>query len=149
VFATNDVLTANDLNALAGAWNSYTPTLAGFTPGNGTAAGAYLQFGKFVSFRARFVFGSTSAATTNVPTLTLPVTASANAPFSAQSSSVTGCVIDANGSTYASGALLLTTTTAGLLLLGTNGVMGTFSTTSPFTWTTSDALVVSGTYEAA
>jgi hypothetical protein len=141
-FATNDVLTANDLNALAGAWNSYTPTLGVFTPGNGTSTGEYLQFGKLVHFRAQFVFGTTSAAATGAPTLSLPVTAKASLGL------LYARFVDTGTTAYAAfGAM--TTSAVTMYIVGTNGLNVASTTTLPFTWATGDGLYVAGTYEAA
>ena len=146
-FATNDILTANDLNSLAGGWNAYTPALGGFTAGNGTAAGAYLQFGKLVIFRASFTFGSTSAAATTSPTLTLPVTATGL--------SYGGILLatfhDASASTsYSAFARTqLATGTVAASISGTNGIMTSCTTTTPFTWAVGDKVEIFGVYEAA
>ena len=141
-FATNDVLTANDLNALAGGWNAYTPTLTGFTAGNGTATGAYLQFGDLVIFRARFVMGSTSAAAATAPQLSLPVTSNGLAGI------VRGSFSDTGTAAYSAGAII-SASTAALYVLGSNGRNDFPSTTSPFTWTTGDIIEAFGLYEAA
>jgi len=143
-FATNDNVTANDLNALAGAWSSYTPTLGGFTAGNGTGTGKYLQFGKLVIFRATFTFGSTTVAASAYPTLTLPVTAAA-----AGFQDIGGAFGDASGTNYQAIAHLPTTSTVSLGVIGTNGAQTTPTAVLPFTWTTTDAVVAWGTYEAA
>jgi len=135
--------------AFADAWTSYTPTLAGFTPGNGVASGAYMRAGKLIHFRGQFVFGSTSAAASAFPTLTLPVTALAGA---VGGTLLDAMVYDASATTrYNVAAWIDTASTVKLAITGTSGVYTTFTTTTPFgaTWTTSDALYVSGTYEAA
>ena len=132
------------LIALTAAWTSYTPTLAGFTAGNGTATGYYRQIGKTVDFVAIFTFGSSSAAATTTPTLTLPVTA-ARTPVP-----LTGIFVDASASlVYTACAYISGTTVAAVGVLGTNGARTNASTTSPFTWTTSDVVCAAGTYEAA
>ena len=78
IFATNDNVTAADLNALAGASNTYTPTVGGgWTKGNGTVAGKYLQFGKLIAFEAVFTYGSTSTYGGASLDLGLPVAAAA------------------------------------------------------------------------
>jgi hypothetical protein len=152
-WATSEVVTATNLNAQLrdlingfGAKTSYTPTLAGFTLGNGTISGSYTQIQKTVWFEATFVFGSTSAAASAVPTLTLPVTAASsavnNALFRAQ-------FIDSGTASYFAVGRCLTTTTAAAYVIGTNGIFNTPSTTSPFTWATNDGIYIAGLYEAA
>lgn len=76
IFATNDVLTANDLNSLAGGWNAYTPTLAqgASTDIAKTVTYAkYLQFGKLVICQVRLA--ATAAGATGLISVSLPVTA--------------------------------------------------------------------------
>jgi hypothetical protein len=125
-----------------GAWTAYTPTLSVFTPGNGTATGAYLRVNKMVVFRASFTFGSTSAAAAGQPTLTLPVTLTGTGP-------VYGRFVDTSASGYYDAGVSVGITTVGLLVTGTNGLLTNCSTTFPFVWATGDSLSVSGVYEAA
>lgn len=136
------------LTALGSAFASYTPILTGFTPGNGTVAGAYTQFGKLVIFKASFTFGSASAAASAVPTFTIPVPASTAFSYIGL---IGGRAIftDAGSTSYAATAALISSTTVGCYIQGTNGSFGQPTTTTPFTWTTSDIISVSGWYEAA
>lgn len=137
------------LAAVAGAWTSYTPTLTGFTPGNGTASGAYLRVGKLVIFRAKFVFGSTSAGASATPFLTLPVTA-ATAEYGGF---LSGVFYNTSGSqTYLAVCRRAgTTSSVGFSIPGTSGVATAPTATTPFgeAWATGDIIEVSGTYEAA
>lgn len=145
VFATNDIITANDLNSLAGGWNAYTPALGNFTAGNGVATGKYLQFGKLVIFRAEFVFGTTSAAATAMPSLSLPVTADITV-----GPTIVGSFYDKSALNHYTASVSLTTSTAVLIgVLGTSGLRSNASTTSPFTWASTDIIRCSGIYEAA
>lgn len=131
-----------------GAKTSYTPTLTGFTLGNGTIAGSYTQIGKWVWFEATFTMGTTSAAASAIPTCTLPVTAAAgtvnNALCRAQ-------FTDAGTAAYLAAARVLSTTTCAAYIIGSSGVLTTPSTTTPFTWTpaNNDVIYWSGIYEAA
>lgn len=52
----------------------YTPTLGGFTQGNGTLYGRYTKLNDLVEFTARFTLGSTSVAASSLA-LGLPFTA--------------------------------------------------------------------------
>lgn len=76
-------LTRAKLNAaageLAGAWESYTPTLAGFTLGNGTMRAKYYRIGKFYTVKVAVTSGTTSA-TTNPIVITNPVASIAYIP---------------------------------------------------------------------
>lgn len=128
-----------------GAWTAYTPTLGAWTAGNGTAAGRYLQIGKTITFVAKFTFGTTSAAAASVPTLTLPVTAlNTDLAFP-----LIGWFEQTGTQKYRANAYLVSTTTVGLVIPGTNGISTTPSTTTPFTWASTHVLHVGGTYEAA
>ena len=139
----------------AGAWTSYTPTWGGaVTIGNGTSTGAWTQVGKTVHWRAKLVLGSTSSVGSNSATVTLPATGTAansgigNVHFYDVSSD-TGSP-SPGGLTL--GFLVYGTTTATLFRTAAGGSYvdsAALGSTVPFTWTTSDEIRVSGTYEAA
>lgn len=129
-----------------GAQTAYSPTLGGFTLGNGTITGSYTQIGKWVWFEATFTFGSTSAAASAVPTCTLPVTASSSTVNNAL---VRAQFTDAGTAAYLAAGRLLTTTTCAAYIIGSSGVMSTPSTTTPHTWTTNDVVYWAGVYQAA
>lgn len=133
------------ITALGSAWPTYTPTLTGFTLGNGTTTGRYLQVGKKVEMVAVFTFGSTSAAASAIPTLSLPVNAVA-----ANFGDFTALFVDASpGDIYFAVGYQSAVGTIGCLISGTSGKGGIPSTTTPFTWATGDSIFVRGTYEAA
>lgn len=138
--------TGGALTALGSAMTTYTPTLTGFTLGNGTVTGRYTQVGKFVWFEASLTFGTTTTAASATPTFTLPVTAAATA---VASSLTRGTFIDQGVNSYQAFASVQTTTTVGLFVTGTNGLLANPSTTSPFTWGNTDAIYVAGVYQAA
>lgn len=77
-FATNDVVTANDLNAIYGAWNSYTPTLKqGSTTITKTVNYAkYRQVGKDVDGEF-YITATGSGSAGGAISVSLPVTAAA------------------------------------------------------------------------
>jgi len=138
------------------AWQTYTPTFANTTLGNGTVTGKYIRIGKFVQFYASFKLGTTSAVSSNV-TVTLPVTASATA-FDTGSGSVRIGIssFEDNGVTSCEGLTLILAATASATI-ATPIVIGTGSTyaqsssitsTIPHTWGNLDVIRVSGTYEA-
>jgi hypothetical protein len=129
-----------------GAHTAYTPTITGFTQGNGTVAGRYTQIGKWVWFEATFTFGTTSAAATAAPTCSLPVTASATAT----STSLThGLFVDTGVNTYRAIGSLVSTTTCGAYINGTSGLYTNCTTTTPFTWGSTDVVCWTGIYAAA
>lgn len=76
IFATNDNVTANDLNSLAGAWNSYTPQVdqgASTNIAKTVTYAKYLQFGKFIVGSLRLSMTGTGTAGSTI-TVTTPVT---------------------------------------------------------------------------
>jgi hypothetical protein len=131
------------------AWTSYTPTLGGFTLGNGTLTGAYLKVGRMVMVRVKFIFGSTSG-TANFMTISLPSVAAA-----ANQSEIFGgnvLLVDSGGSRYM-GAVINGTSSSNVEILAVN-TAGTYATvpaiqaTVPFTWSTNDEVFLRLTYEA-
>lgn len=132
--------------AFSGAWTSWTPTWANASVGNGSVDAKYKQIGKTVHFRLVFILGSTSTIGTG-PTFTLPVTsASYNSIFEIGS----GKLFDtsANGN-YRAGVKANSTTIGGLEHWDLNNNTLSITSTSPMTWGNGDAILVSGTYEAA
>lgn len=152
-WATNEVVTAANMNAQIrdlingfGAHSTYTPTITGFTLGNGTVAGRYTQVGKWVWFEAQFTFGTTSAAASAAPTCSLPVTAAATA---VTSSMAQGVFSDTGVNSYRAIALIASTTTCAAYINGTSGLVTNCSTTTPFTWGNTDVVYWTAIYQAA
>jgi hypothetical protein len=141
--ATLNAHIRDPFDALFDPWTSFTSTTTNITLGNGTLTSAYRQFGKSVDFRIKLTFGSTSAIT-GAPTFTLPVSATAartvNAPALMYDSS------EATATAYKVGMSFNSTVNA---LLVRSDASAAISSTVPFTWATSDELVITGTYEAA
>lgn len=125
---------------------AYSPTLGGFTLGNGTIVGTYTQLRNFIWFEATLTFGTTTAAASAIPTVTVPVTADASAVNNAL---MRAQIIDSGTASYLAAGRLLSTTTAAAYVIGTNGIFNTPSTTSPHTWAVNDQIVWGGIYEAA
>lgn len=129
-----------------GGYTSWTPTWSGLTVGNGTVTARYTQVGKTVRFDMQLLFGSTTSITTSYPSFTLPV---ALAKTSVQCA---GFWIDSGTAKYFNSYYL---DNANLVFFITTNVAGTYpseagiSPTVPFTWTTNDIAVVSGSYEVA
>jgi hypothetical protein len=150
--AGTPVPTAAEMNAnirdfanAFGVGTSYTPTLGGFTLGNGTMSGRWWQIQKLVIFTATFTMGSSSNAASAAPTCTLPVTSTGG--FSLLRAYFT----DAGTASYAAIPFFASTTVVAAYGQGTNGVQVTPSTTSPFTWTPAngDSVTWQGIVEAA
>lgn len=135
------------------AWQSWTPTLANLTLGNGTVIAKYTQIGKTIHGFFRFTMGSTSAMGTG-PTFTLPA-ATQTSTFSATLSNQIGTVwIDDTGIGNFQGPLIITSssTVASAFLYTTTGtyaIAGGINSTAPMTWGSTDTFNCSFTYEAA
>ena len=134
------------------AWQNYTPTIggAGWALGNATNTGLYCQIGKTVHFAIRVVFGSTSTYGAGRPTLSLPVTATSAAGNFDFLTDV--AYFDASATVRNHGTADFSTTNVDLFVwnsAGTYVAANGVTNTVPFTWTTTDVIYVSGTYEAA
>lgn len=148
---TNPKLNNSGVFNSSWAWTSFVPAWTNLTVGAGTNTGRFTQIGKTVFYKTNFVFGAGSAMGTN-PTLTLPVTASSTS-MSVQDSIIGDCVILDAGTARFFGLIVYSSTTAGLVqVTGTASTYagpGAIASTTPMTWTTSDALNTVGYYEAA
>lgn len=164
-FVSGDVLTAADMNLLAqdgyidntdlattagqpgGAWLSYTATWTNIS--NGTRTAAYMQLGKTVFFRAKFVVTTSPAVAGNF-TVTLPVTATS----SIQASQCRASFYD-NSATRTYPALVHAASTTALTITAqqfpglTDSYNATPTSSLPFTWAVDDVIEVAGVYEAA
>jgi len=126
-----------------GAWQGYTPTLTGITLGNGSVSFTFVEHGKTVHVRGRVTFGTTTVVT-GAASISLPKTA-VSANF------VANLTARAGGLDYAM-LPIATTTTIGVNALGSAGAYAnrvTLSALIPGTWTNSDFITFSATYEAA
>lgn len=130
--------------AATGAWTSFTPTLggSGWAAGSGASlTGEYKRIGNIVHFRINLTFGSGMTAGSSSPTFALPFTAdwdvwTANA-----------VAYDSSTGFYYEIPALGGTTTISPRRGATS--YGGISSTVPFTWASSDRIVINGTYEAA
>jgi hypothetical protein len=153
VGANNAFLQANSSTATGLQWGNtyidFTPTSAGgWTIGNGTAIGRYLQIGKLVHFFGKITLGSTSTVGGGM-FISYPVTANSNNnnhPIGI------GRYTDAGVGTWQGGVIqnsgdnfLVTLSNA----TGTFVYEDYFSSTNPFTWGTNDIVYFSGSYVAA
>jgi hypothetical protein len=136
-----------------GAWSSFTPTLGGTGWSLGTtgasAIGNFCQIGKTVHFGMRLVFG-TSGATFGAgrPTVSLPVDAASDTPDFI----INIAYVDTSASIRYLGTADNAITQLDMFCWNAGGsYVSSLGVTSsvPFTWATSDAIFISGTYEAA
>lgn len=133
-------------------WDSYTPTWANLTVGNGTNVGKYIQIGKTVIFKASIVWGS-STSLSGIVTVTKPITEATLVGGSLKHA--IGNSIAQDGSNVLPGPLLNESTTLARPVTTLTGVAGANVTvssitgTAPATWNTGDEFNVTGVYEAS
>lgn len=127
------------------AWISWNPTVEGITVGaGGTLAAKYIQIGKTIHINIKFVFGTGSAVSGQI-TFTPPVSAS-------DTHNSMNCIIEDSGSADIPGLAILVAGKIYCYAINTAGTYATqavFANNVPMTWTTNDALFVSGTYQAS
>lgn len=144
--ATKKVLLskASDLieSIVSPAWQSWTPTLTNIS--GGTATAKYLQIGKTVWFRFRYVFAG--AGLSGNPNFSLPVAVAAGMG----SEDIIGSAIlgDFGNNVYL-GTAVVTTNAVLVRGISTSGSILNLTSSVPFTWGNQDSLSVFGFYEAA
>lgn len=150
---TNSAVTPDKLQSGAGsgwAMQSWTPTLAGATLGNGTIEAKYIQIGKDVFCRFRFTLGTTSAITGDM-SFTLPVTAIASYTGSAQHAAGNIYMTPAGSPFF--GLILVTDTTHAFieaqLASGTYVAPQSLSASIPAVWASTNWMAGEFWYEAA
>lgn len=136
----------------AQAWTAYTPTLTNFTLGNGLNSSRYMLNGKTLDVIVALRFGTTSTFTATEWQISLPagVTAffDANLIYVGHSRGEASMKDASAGSPWFEGDVFLTNTGTGPLRVRFGDDSGGIATTAtvkqgvPFTWTTSDELVL-------
>jgi hypothetical protein len=126
------------ISANIAAWTTWTPTYTGISVGNGTASAHYQQIGKTVRFRLAFALGTTSGVAAAGNQFTLPIAPLVNAAGSAIYYDASATAI------YAGSAWMQTDNHCSL-----GAATGSLTNTVPFTWASTDQLIVSGTYDVA
>jgi hypothetical protein len=134
---------------------TWTPTWANLTVGNGTVTASYIQVGKLVSCYLKLVFGSTTSIT-GLPEATLPVNrASGVAGTIAPTSGFARYWDTSAGAAYEGGVAAIAANIATKIIPTAMSVVGTsiqsvgLSSTTPFTWATGDELYLHFNYQAA
>lgn len=135
-------LTAIDSGDALGAWTSYTPSDSAITLGNGVRTAAYMRMGRTIFFRYKFTLGTTSAIGAGAA-VGLPVASAAI------EQTVPALFHDTGTRAWPGVARVDAVSTTTAFLAQTSGGDGSVTSTTPFTWTTGDFIVVSGSYEAA
>lgn len=139
-FTSGSGLTFTDMNALADAWNTYTPTVSGWTLGNGTVAGRYLQFGYLIGATIDLTVGATTTVAGSYLGLTLP--------FALRSAGRSARVVAEIGSGFYQMAGIGWGTDLRVYALGTSGQMVAPTSTVPASWATGDEVHVEAWFEA-
>lgn len=143
--AVTNAKLATSTGEVGGAWQSWTPTWANLTVGDGTVTAKYLQIGKSVQGHVHFVFGTTSSVGTR-PTFTLPVTSVATL-------NALRCIgygnVDAGGGGSNGFPAHASTTTAEVRRWDGNNDSNTVTSIAPATWSTGDYISLTFFYEAA
>jgi hypothetical protein len=134
-------------------WIPWTPTFSNLTVGNGTLTARYIQIGKMVHWNLKLIFGSTTSITGAVQVTGLPI-----APASVDASTtaiVQTLYSDASGNKFWGTSHSANNNTT-RIWLSPMTVSGSYirsdvdlSSTVPFTWTSTDILYVTATYEGA
>lgn len=151
VGTNNSVLIADSAETTGlrwgGDWTTWTPTYSGFTIGNATVTARYQQIGKLVNVYLKIVWGSTTSFT-SFPAFSLPVS-SANTAYTTGNA-----YLQDTGTGSTAGAIYIETSS--VFQFVAYGASGSFannaffsSNTVPFTWTNTDQMVATFTYEAA
>jgi hypothetical protein len=152
---TITVPTGNTISQTDTSWAAWTPTLTGWTIGNGTVVARYCVLSKTVFVQGSILWGSTTSASGNLA-LSLPVESKFSNPetFSAREYIGTARFSDVGTRAYPGNVVLVTSTTMGFMAMGTNnGISGTLyewarvSNTVPFTWANTDCIYFQATYE--
>lgn len=134
------------------AWASWTPTWTNLTVGNGTVTAVYATLAnKMIACRLTVVFGSTTAISGAV-SFTLPVTRAAFAGTAGIIPIGLARFLDSGVAGYEGRLITVSTTTGRLLYDAVAGALISLtdlSSTTPFTWGTSDEIGAEFYYEAA
>lgn len=141
-------LRASQLGGLLDAWTSYIPvwTSSGVAPllGNGTVQGFWRQVGRTVDVRIALAMGSTTTFGTGNYRFSLPVAPKFN--------SLLGAYCDDGSATqrWAGQARIIAELATGdnMRIVVQDGT-GSVTNLVPFTWASTDVLVLTGSYEAA
>ena len=128
------------------AWDSYTPTLTGWTGGTPTITGNYVRIGNTVHFKGS-VTNLSGMSLSSTPTITLPPSLT---HIGGETETINVLCTDIGSGNYAGqGYIVGSATTAVLYGLGTSGAYTNLTTSFPFTWAATDVLSWNGTYETS
>ncbi len=138
----------DNFKAITDPWTTYTPTISnGWTLGDGTITGSYIQIGNTVHFRIEWAVGSGTKHATNGPILSLPLPvklaySAFRLPFFASFGTPTQM--------WYGRAEHVGSSSVSLWYQGYSSARGSVTATAPVTWVAGSAwFTVHGTYEVA
>lgn len=137
-----------------GGWTSWTPTLTNITLGNGNMVAKYLRIGKTVWFKIIFTLGTTSSFAVGTDAYITYPAAPIAADYTQYGTLGTITMFDISTGDIIQGTVAAGDTNGRMILLS-NNASGTYvkangvNSVTPFTWTSTDRLVVSGVVEIA
>ena len=148
-FVAGNQFDAADLNqyvrdnfkALGDAWQSYTPTIGGWTLVNGTLVGKYMQTGKLVIGRVEYTVGASDTKAGTI-TITPPVTPNL------VNGQADGCSSLIDTSAAIRNYRHVFWGSAGSVLYQTTESDVRVTSTVPWTWATGDQMLLEFEYEA-
>ena len=134
------------------AWQSYTPSFTNFTQGASTVDAKYIAIGKWTRASVVITMGAGFSLTASGMTITTPT--AANSYYTASTQAMIGNtrLTDTGGSNYYGHVRFTANNVVQPLVLVTSGTYSSNSgiaSTIPFTWGTTDILMVEFEYEAA
>jgi hypothetical protein len=143
-FVAGQVLTAAELNAI-GTATAFTPTWTNLTVGDATVTGNYWRINELVFWKVELIWGTTTSASGNVA-IEYPVAGGLT-----YANAVGGSVYfeDASGGDFYGALYRFTSgraTVVALNVAGTYASPTAMTGTVPFTWTSTDRLLIEDWY---
>jgi hypothetical protein len=134
---------ANSVQTALAVKQTYIPTIAGITLGNGTLTATSARSGLIISDEIVITFGSTTSVTGGLTVSNLPI-----ASIISQGMIVGSvAILDSGNTYYLATALALTATSITVNLVLASGTYATanspISSTAPMTWAVNDKILIS------
>lgn len=107
-------------SSVYGAWNSWTPTITGYTTVTLTATGSYIQVGKTVIARGAYTLNTVTTLGTATIAISLPVTASST-NMNAGITMIGQCQYRTNAGQFVTGYTAYASTTTANMFMPANG----------------------------
>ena len=129
------------------AWETYTPSNVNITVGNGTETAFFQRIGRLIAVRYSLTFGTTTSFGGQIQ-IGLPVASVSASVHQVLAASI----LDASAGFYVGAAVISQDSNASRCRITHSEIAantGNVNATAPMTWTTSDRLTITGTYEAA